>query len=38
VLNAWICVVIILVTALEKWGVRYPPLQKVGGTRTPRTP
>jgi len=26
--------------APEKWGVRYPPLQKVGvgGTRTPRTP
>jgi len=21
----------------KKWGVRYPPLQKVGGTRTPRT-
>ena len=20
----------------QKWGVRYPPLQKVGGTRTPR--
>ena len=32
VLNACICVVIILLTALEKWGVRYPPLQKVGYT------
>ena len=38
VLNPWMCVVICLVTALKKWGVRYPPLQKVGGTRTPRTP